>query len=79
MTISAIPPVDLPLENLSPAQKWAVVQFLWSDLVKNNEETVEPPSWHEEVLKKRAQKDAEGRAVWHDIEDAFETIKSRCK
>ena len=79
MTITANPPVELPLENLNPAQKWAVVQYLWTDLVENHNKTIEAPAWHEAELKRREQKEVEGKAVWHDLDDAFEIIKSRCK
>lgn len=77
MTITANPPVELPLENLNPAQKWAVVQHLWADLVINNAEAIEPPAWHADVLLERAKKEEDGKSVWHDIDEAFEILGSR--
>lgn len=79
MTITANPPVELPLENLTPQQKWAVVQHLWTELIENYEDSIEPPAWHENVLQERAAKIARGEAVYHDLDDAIAIVKARCK
>ena len=77
MTITANPPVELPLENLNPAQKWAVVQHLCADLVTNYEETIEPPAWHEAVLREREAKEARGEARFISLDEFAQRVRSR--
>jgi hypothetical protein len=35
----------------------------------------EPPSWHEEILRKRLEKINSGKVVWHDLDQAFEDLR----
>lgn len=50
MTLSANPPIELPLESLSLAQKWQVFDWLKSDLAV---EEIGPQEWHFDVLAER--------------------------
>lgn len=79
MTITANPPVELPLENLTPQQKWAVVQHLWTELVENYEDSIEPPAWHEEVLKERKAMFDRGEARYIPLEEFAERVRRMTK
>lgn len=77
MTLAANPPIELPLENLTPKQKWQVVEFLCEDLSIRHTDEIEPPAWHAEVLRERAEREARGEAVWQDLDEAFADIRRR--
>ena len=57
--------VDLPLSELTLAQKLELMEAIWDDLAKH-EETLESPEWHEEVLKDREKALAAGKATMRD-------------
>ena len=44
--------VDLPLSELTLAQKLELMEAIWDDLAKHDE-ALESSDWHEEVLKDR--------------------------
>lgn len=66
--------VDLPLSELTHAQKLELMEAIWEDLAKH-EETLESPSWHEEVLKDREEALATGKATVSDWEKAKPRIR----
>ncbi len=56
-----------PLSELTLAQKLELMEAIWDDLAKHDE-TLESPSWHEQVLKDREEALAAGKATvsdWH--------------
>lgn len=75
MIIASNPPIDLPLEQMNDDQKWKVFQFLWKDVVDGHEAEIEPPAWHEEILQERLEKINNGKAVWHDLDQAFDDLR----
>ena len=42
---------------------------------EDHREEIEPPSWHEEILRMRLEKISSGKAVWHDLNQAFEDLR----
>jgi hypothetical protein len=56
MILAANPPIETMLEQLTADQKWQAFQFLWKEVVKDHQEEIEPPSWHEEILRERLEK-----------------------
>lgn len=50
MTLAANPPIEIPLERLSVAQKWQVFDWLKSEL---SVEEIGPQEWHFDVLAER--------------------------
>jgi hypothetical protein len=63
--------IDLPLSELTLAQKLHLMEALWDELVKD-EQTLESPRWHEEVLKDREEALAAGKATvsgWAEARD----------
>lgn len=75
MIIAANPPIDLPLEQLNDDQKWKVFEFLWKEVVDGHEAEIDPPAWHEEILRERMEKIESGKAVWHDLDQAFHDLR----
>ncbi|GEM_PF-85519 len=68
--------VDLPLSKLTRAQKLHLMEAIWEDLSKD-EESLESPSWHEQVLDDREQALAAGKATIADWDDAKERIRRK--
>ncbi len=66
--------VDLPLSELTLAQKLDLMEAIWEDLAKH-EKTLESPPWHEQVLKDREEALAAGKASVSDWEEAKDRIR----
>jgi len=66
--------VNLPLSELTLAQKLDLMEAIWDDLIRH-EETLESPHWHEEILKDREEALAEGTATVSDWEEAKDRIR----
>ena len=79
MTLTANPPIELPLEGLTAKQKWQVVEFLCEDLSSNHADEIKPPAWHEEVLRERLTKIESGKAVWHDFDATMGRLEAKYK
>lgn len=68
--------IDLPLSELTLAQKLDLMEALWNDLTKREDE-LESPQWHERVLKDREDALAEGKATVSGWEEARARIRRR--
>ena len=66
--------VDLPLSELTLAQKLDLMEAIW-DNPAEQEKTLESPAWHEEVFKDREKALAAGKATASDWEEAKGRIK----
>ncbi len=66
--------VDLPLSELTLAQKLELMEAIWDDLAKHDE-TLESPDWHEEVLKDREKALATGKGTVSDWKEAKRRIR----
>jgi putative addiction module component (TIGR02574 family) len=66
--------VDLPLSELTVAQKLHLMEAIWDDLTKH-EHALESPSWHEEVLRDREDALAAGKATVSGWEEAKDRIR----
>jgi len=66
--------VDLPISELTLAQKLELMEAIWDDLAKHDE-TLESPDWHEEVLKDREKALAAGKASVSDWKEAKRRIR----
>lgn len=62
----------LPLNEMTVATKLRLMEELWDDLCRGEEQPVSP-AWHGEVLAARAQRVASGEAEFHD----WEKVKQR--
>ena len=72
--------VELPLGELSLAQKLDLMEAIWNDLTKD-ERALESPDWHEAILRDREETLATGRSVISDWEEAKARIRKNvsCK
>lgn len=62
----------LPLDKMTVEQKLRVMEEIWADLRKN-EDNIPVPEWHMELLAEREKRIAEGTAKFTD----WETVKRR--
>ena len=71
---------ELPLSQLTFAQKLDIMEALWDDLSKN-EKAIESPAWHEDILKDREKALAAGKLSISDWEEAKDRIRKKvsCK
>lgn len=59
--------------NLSKLQKIALMERLWDELSADG--SLEPPSWHREVIESRSGEWDEREALGQDWEDAKEELR----
>lgn len=66
--------VDLPLSELSTAQKLDLMERLWADL-SAREDAVPSPDWHGAVIAERVKAVEEGQARYGDWDEAKERLR----
>lgn len=72
MTFAANPPIEIPLESLSIAQKWQVFDWLRNDLAV---EEIGPQDWHFDVLAERERMLAEGKTELISLEQFAKELR----
>jgi putative addiction module component (TIGR02574 family) len=70
--------IALPLEKMTVADKLRVMETLWSDLTRD-EEQLESPAWHAEVLRQRAARVKQGKESFLGWETAKRQLRNRVK
>ena len=70
--------ITLPLEKMTIAEKLRVMESLWRDLTRD-EEHLESPEWHGEVLRERATRVKQGKESLMDWETAKKQLRKRVK
>jgi len=73
---NAMKRVDLPVSQLSLAQKLDLMETLWAELSRD-EKALKSPAWHETVLKDREEAFVAGKATLSDWEQAKKRIKKK--
>lgn len=66
--------IDVPIEQLSFAQKLNLLEMLWADLAGNDKE-LDAPDWHKTVLDDREAALNAGEETLSDWRDARERIR----
>jgi len=66
--------IDIPLSQLTFAQKLDLMETIWGDLARE-EKTLESPVWHEEVLSDRKKALSAGKSTVSDWEEAKDRIR----
>ena len=66
----------LPLDKMTKEEKLRVMEALWVDLTKSQEE-FSSPSWHEDVLKAREERIKSGKEEYKDWEMAKKELRDR--
>lgn len=69
---------DLPLENLSLAEKLLLMERLWGELSRRPSD-IPSPDWHGDILAERAKAVQEGRTAFQDWEAAKQRLRDRSK
>ena len=67
---------DILIENLSVAEKLALMERLWDDLSRRPED-VPSPQWHGDVLAERMAAIRDGRTEFVDWDDAKRRLRER--
>ena len=70
--------ITLPLEKMTIAEKLRVMERLWIDLTRD-EEQFESPEWHGDVLRERAARVEQGKESFMDWETAKMQLRNRVK
>lgn len=64
----------LPLNDMTIEDKIRVMEDLWTDLTKT-EENYPSPDWHKDVLLLREKRIAEGKEIYKDWESAKKDLR----
>ena len=70
--------VELPLAQMTVAEKLHTLELLWSDLCRD-ESQIPAPQWHKDLLDRREQLVAEGKAHFEDWETAKQWIAAQVR
>jgi hypothetical protein len=66
--------VELPLAEMTVAEKLQTMEALWTDLTKNSPDDA-VPSWHADVLAERERRLASGQEAVLDWEEAKRRLR----
>jgi hypothetical protein len=64
----------LPLNEMTTAEKLAVMELLWDDLSRTPEE-IPSPAWHAEVLAEREKLVREGKTHFSDLAEVEQRLR----
>ncbi|MHB8902290.1 MAG: addiction module protein [Thermoguttaceae bacterium] len=67
--------IQLPLSQMTLAEKLEVMEALWDDLSRRPEE-LPSPEWHKELLEERRRLANEGKLKFLDWQTAFTQLKN---
>ena len=68
--------ITLPLEQMTTAEKLRVMEDIWADLTRSEQE-FESPAWHESVLREREERVRSGDETPVDWEMAKKELRDR--
>ncbi len=69
-------PNTLPIEQMTRDEKLCAMEALWTDLCRE-EECLESPAWHAQILQERAARVAAGAEKFMDWETAKRELRNR--
>jgi len=70
--------ITLPLDQMTLAEKLRVMEDLWADLSRN-EQQLESPPWHGQVLTDRDERVRSGQETFINWEAAKQQLRDRLK
>lgn len=76
MILSSNPPIDLPIEKLTSAQKWELFQTLLIELDVGTEGQEDIPAWHLNVLAERDELYAAGKVEVMELDDFLKEARN---
>ena len=68
--------ISLPLDKMTTEEKLRVMEALWVDLTRSEEE-FSSPAWHADVLKVREERKNSGQEQYEDWEEAKKDLRKR--
>ena len=68
--------VVLPLDKMTKEDKLRAMEALWADLSRD-EEQIESPAWHGEVLRERVEAVKSGRETFIEWEEAKRQLREK--
>lgn len=69
---------NLPLSEMTRAEKRVAIDQIWDDLMKNPDE-IPTPYWHKQVLTARTERVENGEAQFQDWEEAKSKLRDEFK
>lgn len=69
-------PIELEIEKMTLEEKLRAMEALWADLSRN-EQTIQSPPWHEQLLKEREERVKTGQEEFQSWEDAKRELRNR--
>lgn len=70
--------IDLPLDNMTLADKLEAMELLWADISRKPEE-LPSPAWHREVLLERRRLVTEGKLRFLDWDTAMAELREELR
>lgn len=70
--------VNLPLDQMTVAEKLSLMEMLWDDLT-NRGSSIQSPAWHGEVLGERQAHLESGASTVSDWSEAKDRIRNRVR
>ncbi len=70
--------IQLPLDQMTLAEKLEVMETLWADLSRRPED-LPSPDWHREVLQERKRSVDEGKLKFLDWQTAFTELRDEVR
>lgn len=67
--------MTLPLQDMTKEEKLRIMEALWIDLTRREEEFLSP-NWHEDVLKAREKRVKSGAEEYRDWESAKKELRN---
>ena len=71
-------PSNLPLNEMTRAEKLVAIDQIWDDLMKNPNE-IPTPAWHKQVLAARTERVRNGEAQFQDWEESKSKLRDEFK
>lgn len=70
--------IDLPLDNMTLADKLAAMELLWADISRRPTD-LPSPGWHKEILDERRRHVAEGKLTIIDWDTAILDLRKELR
>jgi hypothetical protein len=71
-------PIQLPLDQMTLAEKLEAMELLWAD-ISRTPEGLPSPDWHQEVLAERRRLVAEGKLKFLDWDKAIAELREELR
>ena len=70
--------IDLPLDNMTLADKLAAMELLWADISRKPTD-LPSPDWHKDILDERRRLVAEGKLTFIDWDTAILDLRKELR